>query len=97
MMDLLDDIDGDLDLSGGDIVWCDSNRATEQHKRDLLLSALGDFRESPLSGVGAIDYIGDESALFLRDVALAMQYDGIKQPTVDMNDSGELLMIGSYE
>lgn len=98
MIDIKHTEDGDIDLSTGDIQWCDEERATRQHKRDILLSSQGDNKEFPLSGVGAVEYLnGDEESLFLRDVAKQMQYDGINVKEVYFDKDGEVVIDGRYE
>ena len=61
------------------------------------MSAPGDYRESPTTGVGTINYLNDDSGLFFRDVAIQMQADGIKVKSVSFDDNGELEIIGGYE
>lgn len=98
MIDILHTPDGDIDLSSGDLVWCDTERATDQHKRDILLASPGDFKESPTVGVGAAEYLNDEApGLFLREVRKQMQADGIRIKRVAFAADGELEIQGSYE
>lgn len=97
MIDIKHTEDGDIDLSTGDIQWCDTEPATAQHKRDILLASQGDYKESPLSGVGVVDYLNDdEDNLFLRDIARQMQFDGIDVKGVYVDDTGEIIIDGGY-
>ncbi len=43
MRDILQTADGDIDFTGDDLVLAPTERATGQHKRDILLAAPGDF------------------------------------------------------
>lgn len=100
MIDIKYTEDGDIDLSTGDIQWCDTSEATAQHKRDILLSSQGDNKESPLSGVGVVDYLNDDDegeTLFLRNIAKQMQFDGINVEQVAVSDAGEIVIDGGYE
>ena len=45
MRDILQTADGDIDFTGDDLVLAPTERATGQHKRDILLAAPGDFKE----------------------------------------------------
>lgn len=47
MRDILQTADGDIDFTGDDLVLAPTERATGQHKRDILLAAPGDFKEAP--------------------------------------------------
>lgn len=96
MTDILQTSDGDVSFSGGDLALAATDRATGQHKRDILLTAPGDFGESPTLGVAAVEYIQGEAELFLRDVRKQMQQDGIDVRRVAF-DGDELIIEGGYE
>ena len=86
---------GDVDLSGGDMQYGES---TGQHKADILVASKGDYGETPETGVGAVNYLKDESPnLFLRSVSREMMADGIKVKRVAFDTNGELLIDGEYE
>ena len=57
MEDILLTYDGDVDFTSGDLLPAGTDRATAQHKRDILISAPGDVKEFPTVGVGAVEYI----------------------------------------
>lgn len=97
MQDILQTADGDLDLTRGDLRQASTDRATAQHKRDILMAAPGDFKESPTLGVGAVEYIQGESELFLRDVRKQMQADGMRVDRVAFEDDGSLVIDGGYD
>lgn len=98
MKDILHTADGDVDFTAGDLQLADAARATEQHKRDILLAAAGDFKEAPAVGVGAVEYLNDENpGLFLRDVRKQMQADGMTVERVEFDSDGGLIIDGGYE
>ncbi len=97
MQDVLHTADGDVDFAGGDLRMAATDRATAQHKRDILITAPGDLKESPTVGVGAVDYIQSDSELFLRDVRKQMQADGITVTEVAFEADGGLVIEGGYE
>lgn len=97
MQDVLHTADGDVDFSAGDLGMAATDRATAQHKRDILIIAPGDLKESPALGVGAVDYIQSDSEFFLRDVRKQMQSDGMSVTEVAFEADGGLVIEGSYE
>lgn len=98
MKDILMTAAGDVDFTAGDLQPADTYRATEQHKRDILLAAPGDFKEAPAVGVGAVEYLNDENpGLFLRDVRKQMQADGMIVERVEFDVDGGLVIEGGYE
>lgn len=98
MNDVLLTANGDLDLSTGDFQIAVDGRTTQQHKRDILLAASGDFKEFPAVGVGAVEYLGDENpGLFLREVRKQMQADGMTVERIEFDASGGLIIEGGYE
>lgn len=97
MEDILLAADGDVDFASGDLLPADTDRATGQHKRDILMASPGDYKEAPTVGVGAVEYIQDDAQLFLRDVRKQMQADGIAVREVAFDGRGNLIVDGSYE
>lgn len=95
--DILLSEDGDVDFSSGDLLQAATERATGQHKRDILMASPGDFKERPTLGVGAVEYIQDDAGLFLRDVRKQMQQDGIRVRRVAFSGTDELIIEGGYE
>lgn len=96
IQDILLTNDGDVDFSGGDISMATTERATGQHKRDILMASPGDFKEFPRLGVGAVEYIQGDTEMFLRDVRKQMQADGITVIQVAFSTKGELIVEGGY-
>lgn len=98
MIDLKQTADGDIDMTTGDVQWAATDRATEQHKRDILLSAQGDYKASPLVGVGIVEYLnGNDSDTIRRDITIQLQKDGVKVRSVQFDTNGELVIDGDYE
>ena len=90
MRDILLTDSGDIDLTGGDLSAAYTERATGQHKRDILLAAPGDFHQAPTLGV-------DDAGLFLRDVRRNMEVDGITVTRVAFDNNGNLVIDGGYK
>lgn len=94
MNDITIDQNGDIDLSNGDVSYVES---TQTHKADLLIASSGDYKESPLSGVGSIDYVMDSSPNgYLREVSRQMAADGMKVKKVRL-EANELIIEAEYE
>lgn len=98
MRDILQTANGDVDLTAHDLQMASEWEATDRHKADIILSSKGDFKESPLVGVGSIEYLNSElPTLYLRDVSIAMQRDGIKVNEVRFDAQGCIVIDGKYE
>lgn len=98
MIDIRQTADGDINLTAHDLAMAEQWDATARHKADIILSGKGDFKESPLVGVGSIEYINSElPTLYLRDVSIQMQRDGIKVKEVSFDEQGNIVIDGSYE
>lgn len=95
--DILLTDDGDVDFSADDLLSAATERATCQHKRDILMAAPGDFKETPELGVDAVNYIQDEAGPFLRTVRKQMQADGMSVTEVAFDGTGVLIIEGGYE
>lgn len=94
MIDIKQSTDGDVDLATGDIQMTEP---TEQHKRDIILSAKGDNREYPVVGVCAVDYIHDNDPMaLLRECRRQFAGDGMKVREVGY-ENGELIVDAAYE
>ncbi|MEG2495643.1 MAG: hypothetical protein RSB32_08105 [Mucinivorans sp.] len=95
MIDIKQTPDGDIDLATGDIALIEP---TEQHKADILMADQGDYKESPLTGVGLMEHINSENdGGLLRVVAQQMRRDGIKITQVGYDENGDLIIDGTYE
>lgn len=83
MRDIQHKENGDIDVSTGDILYCES---TDQHKKDILLADKGGYKESPEIGVGAVSYINDtDPENFFRAVRREFTRDGMKVTKVSMD------------
>lgn len=82
--------DGDLDIAGGDLVWDES---AAQHVEHLLLAQKGDYKQSPLTGVGIADYVKSpltaiKRAGLERQIRIQMEADGASGVDVSVNPQG---------
>ena len=94
MIDLIQTPTGDIEISMGDILYGES---TGGHQRDILLSDKGHYKESPETGIGAVNFINSEDREdFLRCVRRAFSRDGMKVKGVELI-KGELEIDAAYE
>ena len=94
MIDIKFTADGDIDFTGGDISYGES---TKQHQRDLILAQKGHFKHAPEAGVGAINFLHDETPeQFLRAVRKEFARDGMKVNRLAFA-GGELKMNAEYK
>ncbi|AMO19231.1 hypothetical protein [Flavobacterium columnare] len=90
--DILRDETGDLAFVNGDFFVSQSN---QQHIEDIIDLQLGELKEFPLAGFGAINYIkrtitADE---FKRDLKIQLNYDGYNNVVIDTSKGIENLRI----
>ncbi|MEQ3500594.1 oxidase [Tenacibaculum sp. SSH1-16] len=92
MKDILLDENGDLLIVDGDLVIGD---AKQQSVETLILANKGEFKEFPLVGFGAINYVkSDVSEVeFKRDLKVQLEYIGFKNPEIDLSEGFENLKI----
>lgn len=90
--DLLLDEAGDLLIQNGDFVIGQSD---QQHVLDMMDCQMGELKEFPLAGFGAINYIKRRiSAVeFKRDLKLQLNYDGYVDAAIDLSKGIENLKI----
>ena len=94
MIDIKQQENGDIDLSTGDLQLAEP---TGQHQRDMLIATQGSYKEAPIVGVGAINYLNDnERTGFLRAVNKEFTRDGMKVYEIGM-PGGELIIDAEYE
>lgn len=91
-LDYLRDENGELLIVDGDYVIGPSD---QQHVIDILESQQFEYKEFPLIGFGAINYIKrivneDE---FKRDLKIQLAYDGYSDATIDLSQGIENLKI----
>lgn len=94
MIDLIQTPEGDIEISTGDILYGES---TGGHQRDILLSDKGHYKESPETGVGAVNFINSEDPEdFLRCVRREFSRDGMKVEGMELIN-GRLEVEAAYE
>jgi len=87
--DILTDESGDLASEKGDFAVGD---ATQQHQRDLLVAGEGEYKQSPLVGVGIIGFIDDEGpSELVRKIRSQYIMDGMD--VTGINHNGQELRV----
>jgi hypothetical protein len=89
---LLDTATYDLSIVGGDFKIGDS---TIQHQHHLLLAGKGDYKLSPLVGVGIYNHLHDHSQTLARDARVEFIKDGMQVRTIN-NINGQIIVDASY-
>ena len=90
MIDIGHTANGHIDLQAGDILYAES---TGQHQRDILLADKGHYKESPETGVGALEYMNDnEPDRLLRSIRKEFTRDGMKVSKVSLDN-----VVAEYE
>lgn len=93
MKDILLDEDNDLVIQNGDFKIGISD---EQHKKLLLISDKGTFKQYPDVGVGIFGYLQDESTADLfREIRLQFTSDGMKVNSIRM-ENGKIVINANY-
>lgn len=92
MNDLILDDNMDLQLLGGDFVVDD---AEQQCQQSILIASKGNFRRTPLIGVGILAYLKSRFTLGVTDtlrqqVKLNMEYDGYTNVGVTINSATDI-------
>lgn len=71
---------------------------TRQNQLMLLSSNKGDFKSSPLLGIGLIDYVNDEQAdSLLREIRSQLKQIGMNINRLGISSSGLLEIDADYE
>lgn len=92
-LDILQTPDGDISLEGDDITYTES---TGHHKADLLLADKGHYKETPVAGVGAANFINEtDPEEFYRTVRKELERDGMKVKKIRITN-GELEIDANY-
>lgn len=94
MIDYGYDDDNDLDIAGGDFA---REESTRQHQRQMLLNVKGDYKQSPLTCVGAVLFLDDsnQSGLF-REISQQYTGDGMDVQFVG-KENGQLKVRAEYK
>lgn len=90
--DILRDDNGGLAFANGDFA---TGQSDQQHVEDLLDLQVGEIKEFPLAGFGAINYIKRtvSAAEFKRDLKIYLNMDGYANPVIDVSKGIENLRI----
>lgn len=90
--DFLRDKDGDLLIENGDFVFGSSD---QQHVENIFLAQQGEYKEWPLIGFGAINYIKTKvrDSEFKRDLKLQLSFDDYVAMNIDTTQGIENLKI----
>lgn len=91
-LDILKDDNGGLAFADGDFA---TGQSDQQHVEDLLDLQVGEIKEFPLAGFGAINYIKRTvtAAEFKRDLKVYLNMDGYANPVIDVSNGIENLNI----
>jgi phage baseplate assembly protein W len=84
--------DGDLKTIAGDF---DIGTSDQQHIEDILVASKGDYKQSPIIGVGLNDYINapltrQVKTTLEKEIRLQLQSDGFDIETIKVQDNGNL-------
>ncbi|CAA0144715.1 conserved hypothetical protein [Tenacibaculum maritimum] len=92
MNDLLLDENGDLAIENGDFVV---GKSDQQNVEAVVLSQKGEYKEFPLVGFGAINYLKSNVSKveFKRDLKIQLEYNGFTNPKIDLTNGFENLKI----
>lgn len=84
--------DGELIIKNGDFLISESDT---QHVEDIVISLAGDFKSTPMIGFGAIMQLKKNSSdsAFKRDLKIQLEYDGYKNPEIDLSGGYKNLKI----
>ena len=95
MDDIILDNDFDLLFENGDFVVSDS---TAQNQKILIYSDKGEFKENPLTGVGAKRYLEDHTPERLaRSIREEFTKDGMKVNQIIITEDANLQIEANYE
>ncbi|MBS7334263.1 MAG: hypothetical protein KIG88_11770 [Weeksellaceae bacterium] len=85
MKDIIRDQEQDVKIERGDFVIDESD---QQHIEDIFIAQKGEFKEFPLVGFGAINYIKTQTTddEFKRDLKIQLEYDNYINSTIDTSE-----------
>lgn len=94
MKDLMKDSDGDLLITGDDLVIGTSDL---QHQNDLIVTEKGAIKQFPDAGAGAFKYLeNDQTADLLREIGLQFTADGMTVEGVAIQPDGTIKVEAAY-
>lgn len=87
-MDIMTDLNNDLLIVDGDFVIGESDM---QHIHHILIAEQGDYKESPIIGIGIEKYINSTVdpvtiGSFINTATKHLKYDGFTNIEIDMKD-----------
>lgn len=86
MIDITLDLTEDLAISAGDFSMREN---TAQHQQQLILNNNGDFKQSPMLCVGAMNYLDDENFQgLMRKISREFTQDGMDVKRVALTPEG---------
>ena len=92
---LIDHETGDLAARNGDLMIGESTR---QHQASLMFACEGDYKQTPLAGIGAINFLDDEGPEnFMRRIRQQFTQDGMAVTRLYLDDSGKLITVAEYK
>ncbi len=96
--DILLDSDGDLIWQDGDLVIGDSS---EQNIENILAAQKGEFRQSPLVGVGILNYLSSSMTFITRrklerEISMQLAADGAAEVEASFSKEGKLQVTAVY-
>ena len=92
--DILLDQDGHIRIENGDFVIGDS---TQQHQKHLLMAMPGDYKQSPLVGVGVAEQLDDENPDdLLRAIRTTFVQDGMTVKNLSIASNGNIEVDANY-
>jgi len=94
ILDVLLDQGYDLQVADGDFTTGESD---DQHTALILLLSQGEYKQSPLTGVGLAQHLSGpmgatEQATLKREITLQLERDGYKITTLQLSDDGRLTL-----
>ena len=95
MIDInIDDVDGDLVLTSGDITYKESTR---KHQQNIMIARKGEYRFAPLATIGIEDYLDDERPEdMLQEIRNKFKLDGMKIDKIEIVGDGKLNILAKY-
>jgi hypothetical protein len=83
-------ISNELDFTGGDFVFSDSDL---QHQEDIISENIGSYKQYPTLGVGIINYLNSSGmqGILRRSIQINLQSDGyfVKEVRFKNNNANE--------
>jgi hypothetical protein len=82
----------DIPLKFGDFIVAESEQA---HIEDIIVSNKGEYRQYPLLGVGALNFLNGNTGLdeVRRRISTQLKYDNFVIKSISLLKSGELRVI----